>query len=321
MTGVDVSVGVVGAGPMGALHARTVRRLADRGSGFSLVRVLDRHRGRAEALAASFDAEASQDFDEFSKRVDVAIVAVPTGAHCKVSMALLERGVDVLIEKPLAASTAEGEALVSAAGASGRILQVGHVEWYNSTWRNAATRAGELRRIEVDRFQPPSRRGRDIDVVQDLMLHDLDWTTRLIDTEILDIKARGRRTEQDRLEEVDAELRFEGGCVVELRSSRLHSERRREARFEGRTGKTTANLEGNRDARADSSVPESAEGTDNDPLEMQWRDFVESCRSRTAPVNTGRVGVDALRLVDRVRNAIACDDGSSNLEDVSRLRR
>jgi len=321
MTGVDVRVGVVGAGPMGALHAKTVRGLADRGSGFHLVRILDRHRGRAEALAAAFDAEASRDLDEFSKHIDVAIVAVPTGAHYEVSKWLLDRRIDVLIEKPLAASVAEGEALVTAARAAGSILQVGHVEWYNPAWRSAAKRAGELRRIEVDRFQPPSRRGLDIDVVQDLMLHDLDWTTRLIDEEIVDVKAWGRRVGGTQLEEVEAELRFEGGCVVELHSSRQHAERRREARFEGIAGGTAANLEGGRVAHGDASSRESVPNAGNDPLERQWLDFVESCRRRTAPVNDGQVGVAALRLVDRVRDVIACADGSSNLEDDSRLRR
>lgn len=305
---------------MGGLHARTVSRLAQRGSGFPLIRVFDRHRGLAEALATAFGAEASLDFEEFSKHVDVAIVAVPTGAHCELAISLLERGLDVLIEKPMAANIVEGEALVAAAQAAGSILQVGHVEWYNSAWRSAAKRAGKLRRIEVDRFQPPSRRGRDIDVVQDLMLHDLDWTTRLIDAEIRDVKARGRRAEGGRLEEVEAELFFEGGCVVELRSSRLHSERRREARFEGIAGSTTANLEDDRDARTESCSLEPDSEAGNDPLEMQWLDFVESCRSRTAPVNDGRVGVDALALIDRVRDAAACDDGSSNLDDDSRLR-
>jgi predicted dehydrogenase len=321
MTQADVSVGVAGAGPMGGLHARTVRRLADRGSGFRLVRVLDRHRGRAEALATAFDAEASLDVDEFSKHVDVAIVAVPTGAHCDLAISLIERGLDVLIEKPLAANIAEGEAIVSAARAAGSILQVGHVEWYNPAWRSAATRAGELRRIEVDRFQPPSLRGRDIDVVQDLMLHDLDWTTRLIDAELLDVKARGLRVEGARLEEVEAQLLFEGGCVVELRSSRLHSERRREARFDGIAGSTAVNLEVDRDVRMESCSREFDADSGNDPLERQWLDFIASCRSRTTPVNDGRVGVDALLLIDRVRDAAACEDGSSNLDDDSRLRR
>jgi predicted dehydrogenase len=302
---------------MGRLHARTVRSLASRGADFSLARVFDRHQGRAEAFAADFAAAASEDLEALSDQVDVAIVAVPTAAHFEIATFLLERGVDLLIEKPFTAEIAEAEALVATARAAGRIVQVGHVEWYNPSWRDAARGVGDLRRIEIDRLQPWSERGRDIDVIQDLMLHDLDWTTRWVDRPIVDIEAAGTSVDGAPLDEASAEIRFEDGCVVKIRSSRIHRERRREARFEGSAGHATADLVVARSVDEDSSSTASC----RDPLETQWIDFMNASIGRVDPVNDGRIGLDALRLVERVRNAIISGKGRSSLDDDSRLRR
>ena len=303
-------VGVVGAGPMGRLHAKTVRRLADLGSGCQLVRVYDRHLVRAEVLAAETGAAASNHLDALAEQVDVVIIAVPTAAHLKMSKALLDRGLDLLVEKPLAGSVAEGESLIEAARMADRILQVGHVEWYNPSWRWAVSQAGTIGRIEVDRLQPSSTRGRDIDVVQDLMLHDLDWTMRLLDGGVSELRAWGRCVEADQLDEAEARIQFESGCVVCLRASRVHRRRRREARIQGSAGLLTADLESGRVESADGATLCATSGAGRDSLESQWLDFLEAVRSRKAPVNDGRVGVEALRWVDRVRDAIAIGTGT-----------
>ncbi|MEE8166333.1 MAG: Gfo/Idh/MocA family oxidoreductase [Myxococcota bacterium] len=314
-------VGVVGAGPMGRLHAKTVRRLADLGCGCQLVRVYDRHLVRAEVLAAETGAAASNHLDALAEQVDVVIIAVPTAAHLKLSKALLDRGLDLLVEKPLAGSVAEGESLIEAARMADRILQVGHVEWYNPSWRWAVSQAGTIGRIEVDRLQPSSTRGRDIDVVQDLMLHDLDWTMRLLGGAVSDLEAWGRCVEADRLDEAEARIRFESGSVVCLRASRVHRVRHREARIKGSAGFLTADLESGRVESTDGATLCATSGEGRDSLESQWLDFLEAVRSRKAPVNDGRVGVDALRWVDRVRDAIATGTGGSSLDDHSHLRR
>jgi len=317
----DVSVGIVGAGPMGRLHARTVCALAARGSRFELSRTLDRHHGRAQSLAAEFGGEAASDFDSFVRDVDVAIVAVPTRTHHIISIRLMEHGIDVLVEKPLAENVTEGEALVAATDAAKRILQVGHVEWYNAAWRVPDWPDELFERIEVDRFQPPSERGNDIDVIQDLMLHDLDWTTRVIDSAPVGIKAIGRLGQGGRVEAAEAELRFSDGRVVGLRASRMHSERRREARFYGVNKTAIVDL----DDRCSAPYDAGSTGADaglmngNDPLESQWVDFIKACRSRVAPINHVRVGLDALQLVERVRDAITIDAGGSMHDNDSRF--
>ncbi len=313
-------VGVVGAGPMGRLHARTVRRLADRGHPCQLVRVFDRHVGRAEVLAAETGAAASDHLDAFAEQVDVVIIAVPAAAHLDLSKALLDRGLDLLVEKPLAGSVAEAESLIEAARRADRILQVGHIEWYNPSWRQAVSQVGTLSRIEVDRLQPSSTRGRDIDVVQDLMLHDLDWTLRLLGGAVSSLEAWGRCVEADQLDEAEARIRFESGCVVCLRASRVHRLRRREARIQGSAGFRTADLESGGVESTDRATLCAGKGEGRDSLESQWLDFLEAIRSRKAPVNDGRVGVDALRWVDRVRDAISTGTGSSSLDDHTHLR-
>lgn len=314
-------VGVAGAGPMGCLHARTVRRLADRGHPCQLVRVYDRHVGRAEVLAAETGAAVSNHLDAFAEQVDAVIIAVPTAAHFDLSKALLDRGLDLLVEKPLAGSVAEAESLIEAARRADRILQVGHIEWYNPSWRQAVSQVGTISRIEVDRLQPSSKRGRDVDVVQDLMLHDLDWTFRLLGGSVSNLEAWGRCVESDRLDEAEARIRFESGCVVCLRASRVHRVRRREARIKGSAGFLTADLETGGVESTDGVTSCARSGGGRDSLESQWLDFLEAVRSRKAPVNDGRVGVDVLRWVDRVRDLIATGTESSSFDDHTHFRR
>ena len=307
-------IGIVGAGTMGRLHARTVARIAERDASCVLSAVVDRHRGRADSVAKEFGGHASNDLEAILSDVDAVIVCVPTSAHFSVTALLLERGLDVLVEKPLAASVAEGEQLATLARSTDRILQVGHVEWYNRGWRDAARRAGTPSLIEVERLNPRSDRGLDIDVVQDLMLHDLDWVTRLLGEEIDDVEAQGRCVVNDKLDEAEAQLRFRSGCQVRLRVSRVFSERRRDVHIVGSQGTATADLLTSKVEGGGSN-----DGQKRDPLEMQWIEFSESLRSRKAPETNALVGLEALRIVDRVRKSIAEAGGIPDREDDSAL--
>ena len=307
-----VRVGIIGAGPMGRLHARTVAQFAEQEKNCLLSVVVDRHDGRADCVAKEFGVRAANDLEEVLEDLDAAIVCVPTSGHFSMTEFLLERGLDVLVEKPIAGSVAEGQRLEALARERGCILQVGHVEWYNQGWRDAVQQAGKPRIIEVERMNPPSDRGLDIDVVQDFMLHDLDWVTRLLGEEVIALEARGRCVVNDKLDEAEARLRFRSGCEATLRVSRVHSERRRHVRIEGSEGIATADL---LMRRAGGSEPSGNPG--RDPLQTQWADFLESLRSRKNPAASAAVGVAALEIVDRVRNSIVHASGSSNREDGS----
>ena len=238
-----IRVGIVGAGPMGRLHGANVERSAAAGGPGRLTCVFDRHAGRAEALAGHSAARVAEQAAGLFDQVDVVIVATPTRSHFEIVGAALDRGCDVLVEKPMAASPEEAQRLVEAADAASRMLQVGQLEWYNPAWRAAAEQTGEPTRIEVERMQPPGPRGRDIDVIDDLMLHDLDWTTRLIGASPSRIEASARCVEGTRFDEARAELSFPSGQRVSLRASRVDIARRREARLTGPGGKARVQLD------------------------------------------------------------------------------
>jgi predicted dehydrogenase len=289
-------VAVVGAGPMGRLHARTVSRSASRDGDCVLAAIVDRHPARADQLAREHHVAALDDLRHL-RDVDAAIVAVPTAAHVETALALAESGLDLLVEKPLARHAAEGMRLVLRAEALGRILQVGHVEWYNPRWRQALAQAGVPRRIRVRRLNPISERGLDIDVVQDLMLHDLDWVTRSLGGEVDSLEATGRGRSAGALDEAEARLHFRSGCLVELIASRVHPGRERWLEIEGSAGTLSLDL---------LAPEEPGEGACDglDPLGLQWRAFVEAVATRKSPVNDGRAGVAALGWVERVRAVI-----------------
>lgn len=309
-----IRVGILGAGPMGRLHARTVAGFAKRGQDCVLTAIVDRHPGRADAVAREFGARASSQLEAVISELDAVIVCVPTSAHFSMTRILLERGLDVLVEKPLAETVAEGSQLGILARERGCILQVGHAEWYNQGWREAMRLAGKPRRIEIERMSPSSDRGLELDVVQDFMLHDLDWVTRFLGQEVVDLEAQGRCVENDKLDEAEVILRFRSGCEVSLRSSRVYPERRRRVRVEGSEGTVTADLLRRR-VEGDHSVGDPGP----DPLSAQWADFSRSLRSRKDPEADAAVGVAALSIVDRVREAIAQASGSLDREDDSAL--
>ena len=179
---------VVGAGPMGRLHARAVARRAAEIGDCRLAGVLDRHTARSERVASEFGAPPLSvgDFE-----AEAAIVAVPTGEHAGVAGPLLDRGIDVLVEKPMTGTAKGARSLLERARSTGRILAVGHTEWWNPVWARALDAAGKPERIRVERFHPPTDRGLDIDVVQDFMLHDLDCVRRRFDGTLTSISATG----------------------------------------------------------------------------------------------------------------------------------
>lgn len=289
---------------MGRLHARTVHRSAERDGDCALAWIVDRHLARAAVLAREFGGEPVDSLAGLYA-VDAAIVAVPTAAHVETGLALVDAGLDVLMEKPLALDSVSGERLVTRAEVLGRILQVGHVEWYNPVWREALAQAGSPRRIRVERQQPPGERGLDVDVIQDLMLHDLDWVTRALGDELEALEARGVRGAGGDLDEAEAELRLRSGCVVSLRASRVHPFRERRLAIEGSRASVAVDL------LAGGSPDPGGFGLD--PLGRQWRDFVAAVATRKSPVNDGRVGLAALQLVERVRARIATASSSEGV--------
>lgn len=329
-------VAVVGAGAMGRLHARALARRAAGHGDCELACVLDPHPERSRAVATEFGGESVSRLETLRSGVDAAVVAVPTRAHDRVARALMGMGIDVLIEKPLSGRLEEARKTVALATELGRVLGVGHVEWHNMRIRRALEAVGEPIEIEVERFNSPLDRGLDIDVVQDFMLHDLDWVKRAVHSEITSIEASGRAIRNHRLDEAEATLRFESGCRARLRVDRLHADRVRRIRIVGRLGTRSIDLlDGTSPGSASGPTgaePDSTSGSTSgsrgrgaanprvrvnderrfdeaEPLDLEWADFLRACRERTAPENDGAVALAAIELVERVRAQVAASGG------------
>lgn len=297
-----VAVAVIGAGPMGRLHARIAARTAALASELRLVAIVDRHAARAATLARELGVASCDEPGRLGALgIEAVVVAVPTAAHVETGLAVLDQGLDLLVEKPLAIDARDATRLIERADAAARILQVGHVEWYNLLWRRALDRAGRPRRISVVRLQPRSERGLDVDVVQDLMLHDLDWVIRAVGEEVEDFTARGERGPSGALDEAEVRLRFRSGCEAGIRASRVHASRERWLEVEGDRGSVATSLLAGHAERAGGRDDEL------DPLALQWRAFARAVRSRKPPENDGRVGLAALAWVERVRERIRTD--------------
>ena len=195
--------------------------------------MVDRDRARAEAVAAEFGARAYTDLDALlaKEKIDAATVAVPTIAHLAVARTLLEAGVDVLVEKPLAADLAEADTLIGLARKHGRIAQAGHLERFNPAVRAVLPHVTLPMFFEVHRLSVFTPRSLDVDVVMDLMIHDLDVVLSLVNSPLRDLRAVGLPVLTPKVDIANVRVEFESGCVANFTASRVSTERVRKLRF------------------------------------------------------------------------------------------
>lgn len=227
---VPVAVGVIGVGALGAHHARLLSGRA----GGRLVGVYDLDASVARAVAEKLGTRAFATRDELLRDVEAVTIAVPTPAHHEVGLAALTAGRHVLIEKPLAATLAEADALVEEAGAQGLVLQVGHVERFNRAVRGAAPYLDQPRFIESHRLSPFQPRGTDVAVILDLMIHDLDLVLHLVGERPTEVRATGVPVVTPHIDIANARLEFASGAVANVTASRVSLQRVRKLRlFQG----------------------------------------------------------------------------------------
>src|SRR3989449_7721949 len=222
-----IRVAVVGTGEFGRNHARVYREL----EGAELVGVFDENQERAAAVAAEFQTQILKSFDELRGQADAASVAVPTVAHAEVGCRLLQMGLDVLVEKPMAVNLSEADALLHAAKKNGRILQVGHVERFNPAVIAVEPILNHPLFFEVHRLGVFTPRSLDVDVIYDLMIHDLDILLALVGEPVTEVKAVGIPVLTDKVDIAHARLEFAGGAVANVTASRVSTERVRKVRF------------------------------------------------------------------------------------------
>jgi predicted dehydrogenase len=222
-----IPIAVVGAGAFGRQHARVLKTLPQA----SLVAIVDTDLTRAADAAREFECQALSDFRELRGKVQAATVAVPTVLHAQAGVPLLEAGIDLLVEKPIAADLASADALIAAAEKHQRILQVGHLERFNPAVEAAQAAASLPLFFEVHRLGSFSSRSLDIDVVLDLMIHDLDIVLSMVDSPIERIEATGLPILSAKADISSVRLAFRNGCVANLTASRISTEKIRKLRY------------------------------------------------------------------------------------------
>jgi len=307
--GRPVPVAVIGVGALGSRHARLYASLPQA----ELIGVADTDLVRARSIGQKYGVPATADYRELMSRVRAASVTVPTVAHRQVAVDLMEAGIDVLVEKPMAASAEEAGEMLALAQERNIVLGVGHTERYNPAVEAVIEYCRDPRFIEVHRLASFSPRSLDIDVVLDLMIHDLDVVTSLVRSEVRQVEAIGVAVLTERADIANARLRFESGCVANLTASRISQDKMRKLRVWEKDSYVSLDY---LDQEAWSYRLVEGEGRptivrkrlnaeNEEPLKRELEDFLEAVVSRRSPRVSGEDGLKALRLAHRVMAAIA----------------
>lgn len=289
---------VIGVGYLGQFHAEKLAALED----VELVAVVDADAARARQIAAKHGCEALADPKALQGRVDLVSIAVPTERHHEVALPLLEAGVHVLVEKPIARSLEEADAMLAAARRGGAQLAVGHLERFNPAFRALAAAFDKPLFIDCERLSGFKERGIDVDVVLDLMIHDLDLVLSLSRSEIAQTSACGFQVLTDSIDIANVRIEFADGCVANLSASRVSQAPVRKLRVFQTDGYASADLQAGklrvlrRDARRGGIVEEEAAFDDRDALRAEIEGFVDAVRSGRRPAVAGEDGRKALAL-------------------------
>jgi predicted dehydrogenase len=303
-----IRLAVVGTGEFGRNHARVIRELG----GAELAGVYDLNTDRAGSVAAEFQTKAFRNIEDICGAADAACVAVPTIAHAKVGCQLMEMGIDVLVEKPMAVTLEEADRLLEVAGRQKRILQVGHVERFNPAVIAVQPILNRPLFFEVHRLGVFTPRSLDVDVIFDLMIHDLDILLALVGEPVTEVKAVGIPVLTDKVDIAHARLEFAGGAVANITASRVSTERVRKMRFFQQHEYISLDY-ARRDALrigVKKSGPQPEFGFEKlhaeavEPLRAELEALVSAVRSRKEPPTNGKAGRAALELAGRVMASI-----------------
>ncbi len=302
-------VAVIGVGHLGRHHARILASLP----GATLVGVVDVNPTRAHEVAAQHGTRAFTDPRDVLDLVDAVSIAVPTESHLQVARPFLERGIAALVEKPITRSVSEADALLAAARATGAVLGAGHTERYNPAVQAALLLVTTPKFVEVHRLGVFSERSLDVDVVFDLMIHDLDVVSALVRSPVASVEAVGVPVLTPRVDIANARLRFESGCIANITASRISRDRVRKIRFFQPDAYISIDyaskeVEAYRLARRDGQRPAIEGGKlrvpQDEPLALELADFIAAARDKRAPMVTGEDGRRAVILAEQIAGKI-----------------
>jgi predicted dehydrogenase len=315
-----LKAGVIGTGSLGNHHARiySSSELVDE------VILQDSERGKAEETAERWDARVCGTPSELLGRCDVVSICTPATAHHPLALQAFAEGVHVLVEKPLAASSAEGKEMVDAAKEAGLVLQVGHIERFNGAFEAAAGLVRDPKFIECHRLGTFTPRGTDVSVVVDLMIHDIDLVLSLLEGDnLLELRASGAGVLTGSPDIVNARLEFAGGCVANLTASRISREPMRKMRFFEENLYVSADLRARsveafrKDADVDVAAlaldpmafirPIDAAVDDGEPLMKEINSFIEAAMGVHEPVVPGEQALRALETAEMILDRLGKD--------------
>src|SRR5579862_4671177 len=314
MPAAELRAAVIGAGRLGAIHARKYAAIA----GIKLAYIVDINPERAAVVAKEVGATPLGDLRMLAGKADLVTVASPGVTHHEVASAMLRSGIDVLLEKPMAATLAQAHELAALAAASGRILQIGHLERFNPAVVHLHSIVKNPRFVECHRLAPFTERGTDVDVVLDLMVHDLDVIMSVAPSQLASLEAVGVAILTDRIDLANARIRFQSGLIANLVTSRVSPRRERKIRFFQPDAYISVDYEARgiqifrrtppaRGAQFPTISAEQIEFGEGDPLADEVNAFVGSVRSRSTPAVSAEDGLRVMELTERIKEVMLTD--------------
>jgi predicted dehydrogenase len=304
-----ISVGVVGVGYLGKFHAEKYAASEKA----TLVGVVDVNKERVLQIGKNLGTQALTDYRQLFGRVQCASIAVPTQFHHRITRDFLEAGVDVLVEKPLTPDIAEARELVDLAQAKQLILQVGHLERFNPAIRRLENVVKEPKFVECHRLAPFVDRGTDVDVVLDLMIHDIDVIASLVRSPVKRVEAVGVPVLTDKPDIANARITFANGCIANVTSSRVSMKRERKVRFFQSDAYISIDYD-QRQAQIFYKPPPGAGWLDirgenidikeGDALADEIESFLDCVRTRGLPLVSGIEGLRALEIASLIRSQL-----------------
>jgi predicted dehydrogenase len=300
-----INVGVVGVGYLGKFHAEKYAASAKA----NLIAVIDTDEARAKEIGAAVGVDAATDYRALFGRVKCVSIAVPTRFHYQVAREFIEAGIDVLVEKPLTAEIDEARELVAAAQQKNVILQVGHLERFNPAIRRLEGVVKDPKFVECHRLAPFIERGTDVDVVLDLMIHDIDVIASLVRSPVVRVEAVGVPVLTDKPDIANARITFANGCIANVTSSRVSLKRERKVRFFQSDAYISIDYDQRRAQIYHKPAPgagwldiraENIEITDGDALADEIDSFLDCVAARTLPLVGGAEALLALEIASMV---------------------
>ncbi|HQP30156.1 MAG TPA: Gfo/Idh/MocA family oxidoreductase [Deltaproteobacteria bacterium] len=306
-----LKVAVIGVGYLGRFHAQKYAAMED----VELVGVVDVDPERAALVAQEVGTRAYGALSEIPVPVQAVSVAVPTSLHAEVAVPLLEKGIAVLLEKPIAADMPAAEAILAAANAGAARLQIGHLERFNPAILKLRERITKPMFIEVHRISPFKERGTDVDVILDLMIHDIDIILSLVNSEIVSIESVGVPVMTTQIDIANARLRFASGCIANITASRISADVMRKIRIFQPDAYISIDYAQHAvdvfTLSADRQILHARdEISEADALQAEIRSFVDALKHGSAILVDGEAGRKAFEVAEMIKNTMILPEGA-----------